>query len=676
MKFLTKQKLAVRISILTSAITVSGLLLLWGIVSYSVSATVRNNITNQMTDAVRSRAAIINDYVSSAEEYMTAFALSDEVHELLRDPENPMLLERAQEYTEDFAAVKGIFEGLYIATPETYVRTHTSQGAIGMITRQGDALAPFQQTILARPELTNLGIMKSPGTGAMILSMYYPVFEDDRCIGFVGAGVFADTLMDNLLELELQGLPNSEYVFISAQTGVYLFHENQELLNTKTTDPGYLDIMADVQSGAGVQAETYTYTDENGVKQLVVYQYLQDRGWIFMVRDNTQEVFKTVASTQFQVGMVCVVVMVLVILCLVLMMRRVGKSLERVEAAIGRLGRFELNADQELSSLYDRGDEIGVIARTTHTMCGHLRQTIEDIRRILGEMATGNIAVNVSLNEAYYIGDFQVLAKSLKMIRANLLQLTRSIAQVSSHVTEGAERVSKSAESLSQGAAAQADSVMRLTESADSITAQLRLSADSCAAAQEFVDQAAGYFSEADEKMVLLTEAMNNVTHSSNEIEKVIKTINDIAVKTNLLALNASIEAARAGAAGRGFAVVADEVRSLAAKSAEAVQMTAELINRSIQDVHSGADATAQVEDIMRKIDQFMVSIRGKVHEITSASAKQSDMISDVSEGIGEISRVIQTNSEAVKQSVDTSQELFGEAKRLHDLIGQFRIAE
>ncbi len=629
-----------------------------------------------MTDAVRSRAAIINDYVSSAEEYMTAFALSDEVHELLRDPENPMLLERAQEYTEDFAAVKGIFEGLYIATPETYVRTHTSQGAIGMITRQGDALAPFQQTILAKPELTNLGIMKSPGTGAMILSMYYPVFEDDRCIGFVGAGVFADALMDNLLELELQGLPNSEYVFISAETGVYLFHENQELLNTKTTDPGYLDIMESVQSGAGAQAETYTYTDENGVKQLVVYQYLQDRGWIFMVRDNTQEVFKTVASTQFQVGMVCVVVMVLIILCLVLMMRRVGNSLERVEAAIGRLGRFELNADQELSSLYDRGDEIGVIARTTHTMCDHLRQTIEDIRRILGEMATGNIAVNVSLNEAYYIGDFQVLAKSLKTIRANLLQLTRSIAQVSNHVTEGAERVSKSAESLSQGAAAQADSVMRLTESADSITAQLRLSADSCAAAQEFVDQAAGYFSEADEKMALLTEAMNNVTHSSNEIEKVIKTINDIAVKTNLLALNTSIEAARAGAAGRGFAVVADEVRSLAAKSAEAVQMTAELINRSIQDVHSGADATAQVEDIMRKIDQFTVSIRGIVHEITSASAKQSGMISDVSEGIGEISRVVQTNSEAVEQSVDTSQELFGEAKRLHDLIGQFRIAE
>ena len=93
MKFFTKQKLAVHISMLTSAITVAGLLLLWGIVSFSASTTVRANITNQMTDAVKSCAAIINNYVSSAEEYMTAFALSDEVHDLLRDPANPVLLQ-------------------------------------------------------------------------------------------------------------------------------------------------------------------------------------------------------------------------------------------------------------------------------------------------------------------------------------------------------------------------------------------------------------------------------------------------------------------------------------------------------------------------------------------------------------------------------------------------------
>ena len=178
MKFLVNRKLATRIGIITTVITLAGMLLLWRTVSDRVSEIVKNDITNQMTDAVESRAAIINDYVASAEEYMTAFALGKEVHDLLMDPEDQELLASVRKYTEDFAAVKGIFEGLYIATPETYVLTHTSQQAIGITTRSGESLELFRNTILAQEQLTNSGIMKSPGTGSMILSMYYPIFEE------------------------------------------------------------------------------------------------------------------------------------------------------------------------------------------------------------------------------------------------------------------------------------------------------------------------------------------------------------------------------------------------------------------------------------------------------------------------------------------------------------------
>ena len=117
MKLLANKKLAARIGIITTAITLVGMLLLWLIVSTNTATMVKSDITNQMTDAVESRAAIINDYVVSAEEYMTAFALSREVRELLLNPEDPTLLRQAQKYTEDFAAVKGGFEGLYIAIP-------------------------------------------------------------------------------------------------------------------------------------------------------------------------------------------------------------------------------------------------------------------------------------------------------------------------------------------------------------------------------------------------------------------------------------------------------------------------------------------------------------------------------------------------------------------------------
>lgn len=205
MKFLVNQKLATRISIITTVITFTGMLLLWLIVSGRIASMVKNNITNQMIDAVESRAAIINDYVASAEEYMAAFALGSEVRELLTDPEDPALLQKAQQYTEDFAAVKGIFEGLYISTPDTYVLTHTSQEAIGITTRSGESLEEFRNTILAQPKLTNLGIMKSPGTGSMILSMYDPLFEGQKRIGYVGAGT-------------------------------YLYHEDEDLLNTETTE--------------------------------------------------------------------------------------------------------------------------------------------------------------------------------------------------------------------------------------------------------------------------------------------------------------------------------------------------------------------------------------------------------------------------------------------------------
>ncbi len=111
MKFLTNKKLATRIGIITTVLILGGMLLLWCIVSANASATVKNNITNQLTDAVESRAAIINDYVTSAEEYVKAFALGSEVRELLRDPDNPLLLERAQNTQRILPLSRGFLRG-------------------------------------------------------------------------------------------------------------------------------------------------------------------------------------------------------------------------------------------------------------------------------------------------------------------------------------------------------------------------------------------------------------------------------------------------------------------------------------------------------------------------------------------------------------------------------------
>lgn len=673
MKVVKKQKMATKISLLAALITITGLSLMWFMTTNNAAITIDANLTNQMTDAVKTRAAIINDYVSSAEEFMIAFSLSEDVTNLLHDPENPELIAKAQKYTEDFAAVKGVFEGLYIATPETHIRTHNVPAVVGKITRPGDMLEPFQKNILSKTELTNLGIMASPGTGAMIISMYYPIFEDGKCIGYIGGAVFANALMDSLKELDIPSLPNSEYVFLNAETGLYLYHQNEELINTETTDVGYLEIMKRIQSEHSTELETYKYTDENGTGQFVAYQYLPDRGWIFMIRNSTDEVYAVLVIVNLMIGLVCAAVAAFIVVFLVIMMSRVGKRLVKVEGAIGRLGQLELETDDGLERIYKRNDEIGNIAKTTHALCERLRLTVDDISRILGEMADGNIAVDVSKNGSYYIGDFKMLSESLTTIREKLLKLIGNIARVSGSVANEAEHVSQSTVSLSHGFSTQEASVSRLNESVDAISMQIQSNTDSCAKAQRLADQAATYTSEANEKMMRLTEAMNNVASSSAEIEKIIRVIEDIAFQTNILALNAAVEAARAGAAGKGFAVVAEEVRSLASKSAAAAKNTADLINRSIQDVNIGMEATTQTAEIMKTIGECTVSIKGQMDGIAGASTEQSNMIVDVSKEIREISRVVQNNSDDVNQSVNTLQKLSEQAKELNILVGQFR---
>lgn len=674
MKFLVNRKLATRIGIITTVITFSGLLLLWLTVSSRVSSMVENNITNQMIDAVESRASIINDYVASAEEYMMAFALSSEVRDLLANPDDPDLIRQGQQYTEDFAAVKGIFEGLYISTPSTYVLTHTSQSAIGITTRTGESLSTFQDTILARPQLTNLGIMKSPGTGSMILSMYYPVFEDQKCIGYVGAGVYASQLMDVLLGLDIEGLPNSEYVFLNVDTGMYLYHQDPSLLNTETTDSGYQEILQRIKADGNTNAGTYSYRDENGVQQLVVYKYLKDRNWVFMVRDNAAEVYHEVGIVRVTVGVLCGAVAAFIILVTLLILYREGKELMIMERAIRRLGNLELSAGEELEAFYGRTDEIGMIAQTIHQVCDCLQKTIDDVGRILGEMANGNIAVDVSKNEAYYIGDFKVLSESLKSIRTHLIDVMRRITQIANQVNNGANQVAAGAQALSQGTIQQKASIDSLASNVADITAQIQSSTVRCGNASDLVDQATGYAAEADTKMEQLIAATKNIDQSSTQISSVIKTIEDIALQTNLLALNAAVEAARAGSAGKGFSVVSDEVRNLAAKSSEAAKSTSTLIGRSVHDVKTGTESTSLAISAVQVIHDCIQSIKLLMDEISLASVQQSEMIVSVENRIKEVSRVIEANSAAAQESASISNELSDQARTLNHLIGQFRI--
>ena len=145
------------------------------------------------------------------------------------------------------------------------------------------------------------------------------------------------------------------------------------------------------------------------------------------------------------VGALCAMIAAAIILIALLILRREGRELMAVEQAIGRLGDLNLpanSADRELEVFDSRSDEIGMIAQTTHRVCGALRETIDDMNRILGQMAGGNFTVGVEENQHLYIGDFSTLSERLNPIRSNL----RDITQVAGQVDASADQVSSDAQ--------------------------------------------------------------------------------------------------------------------------------------------------------------------------------------------------------------------------------------
>ncbi len=670
--FMKNRKLASKISILTTIITLAGMILLWTIIAFSTESMVRDDITDQMTNAVESRAVIIDDYVLSAEEYLKAFALSGEVRDLLADPEDPQLLQKARQYTVDFADVKGIFEGLYIADPNTYVLTHTAKEAIGITTREGESLETFQKTILAQPQLSNLGIMQSPGTGNMVISMYYPVFDGQTCIGYVGAGVYADRLMDALLDLELKGLPDSRYVFMNAETGVYLYHEDDALLNTEVKDKGHLEIIQRVQKEENDGAKAYTYRDEKGREQIAVYKYLENRGWIFMVQSNAAEAYRSVGTVRVLMGAACAGVAFFIILVTLAVLSRTGKDLMIVESAISKLSDFDLSADQELERFYGRKDEIGMIAEAAHNVCSHLQAAIEDIERILSEIAEGNLAVDVEKNERYYIGGLRMLTGSLQAIRSKLTKVMNEITLVSHQVNDEAEQVLFRAESLSHGAAEQALSVKALGDAVSNIEQQADSTAKFASRAKQENIQTHQRIETCSNDMLALMDAMRTIDEKSKEIIKVIRTIEDIASQTNILSLNAAIEAARAGTAGKGFAVVADEVRMLAGQSAEAARSTALLIGETVAAVETGSQISDVTNQALQEVVASARNVSDAVASIFEAADDQSHAVERISQELQSISDVVQSNSDVVKDSAAVSEKMSEQAAMLKSQVSKF----
>ena len=374
-----------------------------------------------------------------------------------------------------------------------------------------------------------------------------------------------------------------------------------------------------------------------------------------------------------------VVSLIVIVICVMIMAAYLKKTVSAPLAEITRVagyleqGRLGLSSGEEIRVGVRSNDEIGELGRIFEETILRLRSYIGEIAGVLDSIAGGDLTNSAQQD---YVGDFMSIKESLDSIVARLNDTMYQIRNSAEQVASGSDQVSTSAQALAQGATEQASSVEELSATISDISENAQRTAQATREAGQFVEQAGAQLGISVEYVKNLNLAMERISSSSQEISKIIAAIENIAFQTNILALNAAVEAARAGSAGKGFAVVADEVRNLANKSDEAAKATKDLIESSIAPVSEGSDVVSKVTEALERTSESAGGVTAKMSIVVEEVESQTVSISQITEGIDQISGVVQNNSATSEQSAAASEELSSQASLLKGLVASFRLKQ
>lgn len=533
-----------------------------------------------------------------------------------------------------------------------------------------------------KPYVMEPYVYELQGKPIMMISVIAPIYDvSGDFLGVAGCDVALD-------DLQSQNFTNAGY---SSTHMVCMSEDNTILVDTLQTstvgqlakDCGYEQIahIADeirtMKAGVSGKGDKSVYllnteldnlvTGKQGYSVIVPVDLKSGNLWSLYFSIDQNEFYAQIAK---DTTLLSLVVCILGIILLSIMYYSIKKPLKPISKIMAGAEKLE-SGNLQIHVQVDSDDELGRLAESFNATSTILNNYIHDISKQLSEMADNNMAINITEK---YIGDFSPIKTSIEKIAHSLNRTLYSIIEAANEVSSHSDTVSSGAQTLSQGSSEQAEAIERLAASIDHLSNDVNSNAQEAEEANTTVARVSQWIETSNQEMQKMVSAMNDIRNTSAEIEKIIKTIEDIAFQTNILALNASVEAARAGAAGKGFAVVAEEVRNLAAKSSAAAKDTATLIESSIEAVKNGRSIADQTAQSLVNVVEGAKDVAVFVERISNASKNQKDTLERLTVGVNQISGIIQENSAMAEASAAASVKLFQQANTLRQLVDVFEL--
>lgn len=298
-------------------------------------------------------------------------------------------------------------------------------------------------------------------------------------------------------------------------------------------------------------------------------------------------------------------------------------------------------------------------------------EPIKEAASVLDEMSKGNLQSSVN---GEYKGDHGRIKNAMNDTIDTINEILSNINSASEQVAAGSKQVSYTSQILSQGSTEQTCSIEEITASITQVAAQTKQNSMNANQANKLVISAKDNAIRGNEHMQEMLKSMSQINDASSNISKIIKVIDGIAFQTNILALNASVEAARAGQHGKGFRVVAEEVRNLAARSANAAKETTAMIEGSIKKVGVGTKIANETAEALKKIVDGVAEAATIVAHIAEASNEQAAGIEQINTAIEQTAQVVQTNSATAEESASASEQLSAQAEILKESVKKFKL--